>query len=118
MRWGRARIASSRSAFSRATPFVLSARTLRAAREACQEPDQPIVNHVFARWAQGTARCTRRFCGEIDMEPFRQSMRPRGSYATAENILRIGQDERRAAPPPVGRDAELSRKGQAALDLV
>jgi hypothetical protein len=52
------------------------------------------------------------------MEPFRQSMRPRSSYATAENILRIGQDERPAPPPPLGRDAELSRKGQAALDLV
>jgi hypothetical protein len=52
------------------------------------------------------------------MEPFRQSMRQRSSYATAENILRIGQDERPAPPPSVGRDAELSRKGQAALDLV
>ena len=51
------------------------------------------------------------------MEPFRQSTRPRGSYAGAENILRIGRDER---PPAnsVARDAELSRKGQAALDLV
>ena len=52
------------------------------------------------------------------MEPFRQSTRPRSSYATAENILRIGQEERPAAAPPAGRDAELSRKGQAALDLV
>jgi hypothetical protein len=53
------------------------------------------------------------------MEPFRQSMRPRSSYATAENILRIGrEEEERSAPPPVGREAEISRKGQAALDLV
>jgi len=52
------------------------------------------------------------------MEPFRQSMRPRNSYATAENILRIGRDEEPAAPLPPGRDTELSRKGQAALDLV
>ena len=51
------------------------------------------------------------------MEPFRQSMRPRGSLASAENILRIGR-EQQAAANPVVRDAELSRKGQAALDLV
>jgi hypothetical protein len=53
------------------------------------------------------------------MEPFRQSMRQRSSYASAENILRIGREER-PAPPQTGpvRDAELSRKGQAALDLV
>jgi hypothetical protein len=53
------------------------------------------------------------------MEPFRQSMRPRSSYATAENILRIGrEEEERSAPPLGGREAEISRKGQAALDLV
>jgi hypothetical protein len=51
------------------------------------------------------------------MEPFRQSMRPRSDYAGAENILRIGREERPATNPVV-RDAELSRKGQAALDLV
>jgi hypothetical protein len=51
------------------------------------------------------------------MEPFRQSMRPRSSLAGAENILRIGRGEQ-AATNPVLRDAELSRKGQAALDLV
>jgi len=51
------------------------------------------------------------------MEPFRQSMRPRSGLAGAENILRIGRGEQ-AAPSPVLRDAELSRKGQAALDLV
>jgi hypothetical protein len=51
------------------------------------------------------------------MEPFRQSMRPRSSLAGAENILRIGRGEQPAANPLV-RDAELSRKGQAALDLV
>jgi hypothetical protein len=51
------------------------------------------------------------------MEPFRQSMRPRSSLAGAENILRIGRGEQPATNPLV-RDAELSRKGQAALDLV
>jgi len=51
------------------------------------------------------------------MEPFRQSMRPRSSLAGAENILRIGRDEQAPANAVV-RDAELSRKGQAALDLV
>lgn len=51
------------------------------------------------------------------MEPFRQSMRPRASLAGAENILRIGRNEQ-AQTNPVLRDAELSRKGQAALDLV
>ena len=49
------------------------------------------------------------------MEPFRQSMRPRSGVAGAENILRIGQGEQSNS---VVRDAELSRKGQAALDLV
>jgi hypothetical protein len=52
------------------------------------------------------------------MEPFRQSMRSRSSYAGAENILRIGREERAAAPTGPARDVELSRKGQAALDLV
>ena len=51
------------------------------------------------------------------MEPYRQSMRPRSSLAGAENILRIGRGEQPAANPLV-RDAELSRKGQATLDLV
>jgi hypothetical protein len=51
------------------------------------------------------------------MEPFRQSMRPRSTVAAAENILRIGRGEQ-AQADPVPRDAELSRKGQAALDLV
>jgi hypothetical protein len=51
------------------------------------------------------------------MEPFRQSMRPRSTYADAENILRIGREEE-PATHSVARDAELSRKGQAALDLV
>ena len=51
------------------------------------------------------------------MEPFRQSMRSRSSLAAAENILRIGREQEPAANPVV-RDAELSRKGQAALDLV
>jgi hypothetical protein len=50
------------------------------------------------------------------MEAFRQSTRPR-SLSGAENILRIGRGEQ---PPanPVARDGELTRKGQAALDLV
>jgi hypothetical protein len=67
--------------------------------------------------AQGTAPARADSSGEINMEPFRQSMRPRNSYAGAENILRIGREER-PAPNPPARDAELSRKGQAALDLV
>ena len=51
------------------------------------------------------------------MEPFRQSMRPRSGVAGAENILRIGRGEQPQGSSVV-RDAELSRKGQAALDLV
>ena len=51
------------------------------------------------------------------MEPFRQSMRPRSGVAGAENIMRMGRAARHS-PNPVVRDAELSRKGQAALDLV
>ena len=51
------------------------------------------------------------------MEPFRQSMRPRSGVAAAENILRIGRGEQPQANSVV-RDAELARKGQAALDLV
>ena len=51
------------------------------------------------------------------MEPFRQSMRPRSGVAGAENILRIGRGEQPQSSAVV-RDAELSRKGQAALDLV
>ena len=51
------------------------------------------------------------------MEPFRQSLRPRSSLAGAENILRIGRGEQPSTSPVV-RDAELTRKGQAALDLV
>ena len=50
------------------------------------------------------------------MEAFRQSTRSR-SLSGAENILRIERGEQ-AAPNPLLRDAELSRKGQAALDLV
>ena len=51
------------------------------------------------------------------MEAFRQSMRPRSSLAGAENILRIGRGEQ-APANSVARDGELTRKGQAALDLV
>ena len=51
------------------------------------------------------------------MEPFRQSLRPRSSLAGAENILRIGRGEQPAVSSVV-RDAEVTRKGQAALDLV
>jgi hypothetical protein len=51
------------------------------------------------------------------MEPFRQSMRPRSNLAGVENILRMGRGE--PAPAiPANRDGELTRKGQAALDLV
>jgi hypothetical protein len=51
------------------------------------------------------------------MEPFRQSMRPRNNLAV-ENIHRMGRGE---PVPPASlamRDGELTRKGQAALDLV
>jgi hypothetical protein len=51
------------------------------------------------------------------MEPFRQSMRPRNSLAGVENILRMGRSEP-APASPANRDGELTRKGQAALDLV
>jgi hypothetical protein len=51
------------------------------------------------------------------MEPFRQSMRPRSSLAGVENILRMGRGEP-APASPANRDGELTRKGQAALDLV
>ena len=52
------------------------------------------------------------------MEAFRQSMRPRAGLAGAENILRMGRGEPAPQQHPLLRDAELSRKGQAALDLV
>ncbi len=52
------------------------------------------------------------------MEPFRQSMRPRSSLAGVENILRMGRGEPAPAASPANRDGELTRKGQAALDLV
>lgn len=51
------------------------------------------------------------------MEPFRQSARTRASVAGTENILRIGRGERPQTSSVV-RDGELTRKGQAALDLV
>jgi len=51
------------------------------------------------------------------MEQFRQSTRPRSSLAGAENILRIGRGEQPQANSVV-REGELTRKGQAALDLV
>jgi hypothetical protein len=55
------------------------------------------------------------------MDPFRQPTRPR-SLSGAENIVRMGRGEQQQQPQqqqmPVLRDAELSRKGQAALDLV
>jgi hypothetical protein len=54
---------------------------------------------------------------KMTMEPFRQSMRPRSSLAGAENILRIGRGEQ-PAPSQAVRDGELTRRGQAALDLV
>jgi hypothetical protein len=44
-------------------------------------------------------------------------MRTRSSLAEAENILRMGRIEP-AEVTPVTPDAELTRKGQAALDLV
>src|SRR6478609_5877501 len=50
------------------------------------------------------------------MDPFRQPTRPRNP-AGAENILRIGRGEQPGTNPAL-RDGELSRKGQAALDLV
>jgi hypothetical protein len=51
------------------------------------------------------------------MEQFRQSTRSRSSLAGAENILRIGRGEQ-PQPNTAARDGELTRKGQAALDLV
>jgi len=50
------------------------------------------------------------------MDQFRQPSRTR-DLAGAENILRIGRGEQ-PVPNAVRREAELSRKGQAALDLV
>jgi len=52
------------------------------------------------------------------MEPFRQSMRPRSSLSGVENILRMGRGEPAPAAQPAIREGELTRKGQAALDLV
>jgi hypothetical protein len=51
------------------------------------------------------------------MEQFRQSTRPRSSLTGAENILRIGRGEQ-PQTNSAARDGELTRKGQAALDLV
>src|SRR5258706_511929 len=59
-----------------------------------------------------------RFSWRTQMEQFRQSTRPRSSLAVAENILRIGRGEQQPQTNSVARDGELTRKGQAALDLV
>ncbi len=54
----------------------------------------------------------------------RQSMRSRGGFSSAESILRSGAENilRLSREPsseiPTARDGEVSRKGQAALDLV
>jgi len=53
---------------------------------------------------------------DLKMDQSRQANRPR-SLSGAENILRIGRGEQ-PAPDPVQDDGDLSRKGQAALDLV
>ena len=50
------------------------------------------------------------------MDAFRQPARSR-SLSGAENILRMGRGEQPVANPAL-REGELSRKGQAALDLV
>ena len=50
------------------------------------------------------------------MDSFRQPTRQR-NLSSAENILRIGRGEQPASNPAL-REGELSRKGQAALDLV
>ena len=50
------------------------------------------------------------------MDSLRQPTRSR-TLSGAENILRIGRGEQ-PAPNPALREGELSRKGQAALDLV
>src|SRR5882724_4851249 len=75
-----------------------------------------LLTMFIARWTARGALC-RPISGEANMEPFRQSMRPRSSLAGAENILRIGRGEQPLENQAV-RDGELSRKGQAALDLV
>src|SRR5512138_469466 len=53
------------------------------------------VNRLLTMFLQAQARVTAPAgadsSGEISMEPFRQSMRSRSSYAGAENILRIGR---------------------------
>jgi hypothetical protein len=53
---------------------------------------------------------------ELKMDSLRQPTRSR-TLSGAENILRIGRGEQ-PAPNPALREGELSRKGQAALDLV
>jgi len=75
------------------------------------------MNGLLTMFLQAGRRERAPILWRTEMEPFRQSMRPRSGLAGAENILRIGRGEQ-AAPSPVLRDAELSRKGQAALDLV
>src|SRR5437016_3091190 len=72
---------------------------------------------MFLQAGRAKAASALRFPGRTLMEPFRQSTRPRSSLAGAENILRIGRGEQPQASSVV-RDGELTRKGQAALDLV
>ncbi len=54
----------------------------------------------------------------------RQSMRSRSGFSSAESILRAGAENilrlgrEQTADIPTARDGEVSRKGQAALDLV
>jgi hypothetical protein len=50
------------------------------------------------------------------MDRFRPSTRPQG-LPDPENLLRMARREPPPVTPPV-RDGEMSRKGQAALDLV
>jgi hypothetical protein len=52
------------------------------------------------------------------MDQFRPSTRPRSSLVGAENILRIGRSGEQAPAISPLRESDVSRKGQAALDLV
>ncbi len=81
---------------------------------------QPFVNHVFARWGPKAPRGAFDPLERCRWNRFVSPCGPAAVLAGAENILRIGRGEQAAAPTAnsVVRDAELSRKGQAALDLV
>ena len=72
---------------------------------------------MFAHAGLRKRRCAHRLRREFNGSVCTSDRRAQAAFAGAENILRIGRGEQ-PQPSPILRDAEISRKGQAALDLV